>query len=242
MNRRSSSIETERATPRGTVTRDAILQAAMQVFGEDGFHAASTRTIAQTAGANQALISYHFGSKERLYLAVFEDIATRIEGFVGPILESVLAEADMPVRGPLRGSKAKAVERNIALVQRVVRGFVAMLTRDETTQWARLILREQQSPSKAFDILYERIFGRVISLLTKLISRIAGRTKITIDDRLTAMTIMGQALVFRAARAAVLRHLEWSVVGDAEIEAIQERVAANVAAVLRATADRGQKR
>jgi AcrR family transcriptional regulator len=237
MSRRDPIPQPPRAAPRGAVTREAILQAAMRVFGEDGFHAASTRTIAQAAGANQALISYHFGSKERLYLAVFEDIATRIEGFVGPIVEAVSAEAEMPTHG----ARAKIVERDIALVQRVVRGFVAMLTRDETTHWARLILREQQSPSRAFDILYERIFGRVIGLLTRLIARIAGRSDVDEDDRLTAMTIMGQALVFRAARAAVLRHLAWTTVGDAELEAIQARVAANVAAVLRSVA-RGKKR
>ena len=236
MNRRAST-DSVRAAPRGTDTREAILQAAMNVFGEDGFHAASTRTIAQAAGANQALISYHFGSKERLYIAVFEDIATRIESFVGPIIAAVTTEAETPVRG----SRTKTIDRNIALVQRVVRGFVAMLTRDETTQWARLILREQQSPSKAFDILYERIFGRVIGLLTRLIARIAGRERVIEEDRLTAMTIMGQALVFRAARAAVLRHLQWSAVGDAEIEAIQMRVAANVAAVLRAIGERGAR-
>jgi hypothetical protein len=55
------------------------------------------------------------------------------------------------------------------------------------------------------------------------------------------MTVMGQALVFRAARAAVVRHLGWTTVGDAEVDAIQARVAANVAAVLRGTADKGAK-
>jgi AcrR family transcriptional regulator len=238
MSPRTRSSLPVKAVARGTVTREAILQAAMSVFGEDGFHAASTRTIAQAAGANQALIGYHFGSKERLYLAVFEDIASRIETFVGPIIDAVTMESETPVRG----SKTKEAERNIALVQRVVRGFVAMLTRDESAQWARLILREQQSPSKAFDILYERVFGRVIGLLTRLIAQIAGRDSVTEDDRLTAMTVMGQALVFRAARAAVLRHLQWSVLGDAEIEAIQTRVAASIGAVLRAIAERGAKK
>jgi AcrR family transcriptional regulator len=237
--RKPASTSETKAPPRGTVTREAILQAAMNVFGEDGFHAASTRSIAHAAGANQALISYHFGSKERLYVAVFEHIASRIESFVGPIIEGVTREFETPV--PARSSRAKDVERNIALVQRVVRGFVAMLTREETTQWARLILREQQSPSKAFDILYERIFGRVIGLLTRIMARIAGRNDVTDEDRLTAMTVMGQALVFRAARAAVVRHLGWTTVGDAEVDAIQARVAANVAAVLRGTADKGAK-
>ena len=213
---------------RGEATREAILQAAMEVFGEDGFHAASTRRIAEAADANQALISYHFGSKERLYEAVFEHIADRIEALMGPLIDSATAEMEAAPR-------AGGVEVCTRLVLMLANGFVAMLTREESTPWARLILREQQAPSRAFDILYQRLMGRVIGLLTRLVARIAGRHKVTDRDRLTALTVMGQALIFRAGRAAVMRHLGWTAIGQAEVAAIQERVAANVSAVLRAS-------
>lgn len=51
-------------------TQTAILDAAEQVFAEAGFHGATTRAIAEGAGANAALIHYYFGSKENLYEAV----------------------------------------------------------------------------------------------------------------------------------------------------------------------------
>jgi AcrR family transcriptional regulator len=49
---------------------EAILDAAEVVFADSGFHGATTRAIAERAGANAALIHYYFGSKEALYEAV----------------------------------------------------------------------------------------------------------------------------------------------------------------------------
>jgi AcrR family transcriptional regulator len=47
-------------------TRHRLLMAAIQVFAQKGFDAAGIREIAQLAGANSALIHYHFGGKEGL--------------------------------------------------------------------------------------------------------------------------------------------------------------------------------
>lgn len=52
-------------------TKEKILQTALELFATQGFDATSTRQIAQKAGANLSAISYHFGSKEGLYKAVF---------------------------------------------------------------------------------------------------------------------------------------------------------------------------
>ncbi|MCC5999954.1 MAG: TetR family transcriptional regulator [Pararhodobacter sp.] len=51
--------------------QEAILDAAEQVFADNGFHGATTRAIAELAGANAALIHYYFGSKEALFETVF---------------------------------------------------------------------------------------------------------------------------------------------------------------------------
>ena len=52
--------------------KDHILDVAEKVFSELGFDGASTRTISGEAGVNMAMLNYYFGSKEGLYLAVFE--------------------------------------------------------------------------------------------------------------------------------------------------------------------------
>jgi AcrR family transcriptional regulator len=63
----------------GEQSRERLLQAAMRLFGEQGFSRTSTREIAQAAGANVAAISYYFGDKAGLYQACFSAICTPVE-------------------------------------------------------------------------------------------------------------------------------------------------------------------
>lgn len=52
--------------------KDHILDVAERVFSEKGFDGASTRLISGEAGVNMAMLNYYFGSKEGLFIAVFE--------------------------------------------------------------------------------------------------------------------------------------------------------------------------
>jgi len=52
--------------------REQILQVAEQLFAEQGFDGTSVRDIAQHAGVNLAMISYYFGSKEKLLASLIE--------------------------------------------------------------------------------------------------------------------------------------------------------------------------
>ncbi|AXB43164.1 TetR/AcrR family transcriptional regulator [Amycolatopsis albispora] len=53
-----------------TATRQALLDAAEQLFAERGFDRTTVREIARQAEANQALLFRYFGSKEALFEAV----------------------------------------------------------------------------------------------------------------------------------------------------------------------------
>jgi len=55
-----------------TDKKDHILDVAEKIFSELGYDGASTRTISGEAGVNMAMLNYYFGSKEGLYLAIFE--------------------------------------------------------------------------------------------------------------------------------------------------------------------------
>ena len=55
-----------------TDKREHILVAAEQLFGDQGFDGTSVRDIAQSARVNLAMISYYFGSKEKLLEALIE--------------------------------------------------------------------------------------------------------------------------------------------------------------------------
>lgn len=62
----------------------AILLAARRAFARRGYRGASVREIARAARVNPALIGYHFGSKEKLYARVIDEVmgglAARIFG------------------------------------------------------------------------------------------------------------------------------------------------------------------
>ena len=64
-------------------TRERIVSAAVEAFAERGFRGASTRDIAQRAGTNQGLITYHFRSKDELWRAAVDHIFGQLAaGFV----------------------------------------------------------------------------------------------------------------------------------------------------------------
>jgi AcrR family transcriptional regulator len=63
----------------GEATREAILEAACLVFGEKGFYKATHAAICRTAGVNNALINFHFGTKDGLYRTVWERVTQDIE-------------------------------------------------------------------------------------------------------------------------------------------------------------------
>jgi AcrR family transcriptional regulator len=54
-------------------TREFILQTALKLFAEQGFEAVSIRAIAKACNMNLAMISYYFGSKEKLYETILDD-------------------------------------------------------------------------------------------------------------------------------------------------------------------------
>jgi AcrR family transcriptional regulator len=53
-------------------SRDRLLAAAAELFGERGFDRTTTREIGERAGMDPALIARYFGSKTGLYLATLE--------------------------------------------------------------------------------------------------------------------------------------------------------------------------
>jgi AcrR family transcriptional regulator len=55
-----------------TDKKDHILDVAERVFAEQGYDGASTRMISGEAGVNMAMLNYYFGSKEGVFLAIFD--------------------------------------------------------------------------------------------------------------------------------------------------------------------------
>ena len=61
------------------------MDAAMQLFAENGVRAVSVRAIAKLAGVNHGLVHHYFGSKSGLVTAVLDELASNLGTLVGPL-------------------------------------------------------------------------------------------------------------------------------------------------------------
>lgn len=214
---RSGNLET---------TRQALIMAGLDLFGEHGFEATSTRMLAERAGANISAIPYYFNGKEGLYRAVVEYIAGRVGKSVGVVyttIQKTLAE-DAIGRGEL---ESHAVSLLDALSQ-------ALLENDEARRWARIIIKEQLQPSPAFDIVYENVMRHVHGALCGLVARHAGREP---DDRIVvykAHTLLGQIFIFLTGRETLLRRLGIETLEKEHFAEIRKLVGQQTIACLRA--------
>lgn len=215
---------------RGDITRQALILAAIKVFGRDGFHAASTRDIAKEAEANQAAIGYHFGGKEALYLAAIRDIAGQITTHIGPLTVEIRAKLDALVEQQADPDEIR--EESLSLLIKLMNGMLRMLVTRESSSWARLILREQQSPTPAFDVFYKELMSRVMLVTTELVGRIRGLDPQLEEAKVLAITVFGQVMVFRASREAVLRYMGWEDFRENEIKTLQTQLRQNITAML----------
>ena len=73
--------------------REAILDAAEEVFAEHGFDGARVDAIAAAANYNKSLILHYFGDKFGLYTAVVKRIKGQVEGEIGSVLQFASPEA-----------------------------------------------------------------------------------------------------------------------------------------------------
>ncbi|XZG69497.1 CerR family C-terminal domain-containing protein [Chitinibacteraceae bacterium HSL-7] len=206
---------------RSNATRLALISAATEVFARSGFEAVGTREIAAAADVHPALIGYHFGSKEGLYLAVFEQIASLMEQRIGPALAAI----DEALTSP--GSATEVTQRSLVLLGQLSDNILAILAAETSAPWGQLIVREQQSPSPAFDLIYERFMQRVLNTMTRLV-RAADPSRPEPAARLVVVTLLGQMLVFRVAREGVLRHLGWQSLTPAQLAEAQAMVRENL--------------
>lgn len=189
---------------RSTNAHDALIKAGIEVFGQQGYEGASNRELADAAGVNQALIAYHFDGKEGLYLAVFESMAQSIGGQFEQLAGEMEAALDA-----LEYANADPEETCLHYIEKLMERHVQIFFQPEMESYAKLILREQLEPTKAFKVLYDGMMGRIMNLLTLLIAKAIGRIEPTDADRLSALMFIGQVVVFRAAKATVTHHMNW---------------------------------
>jgi AcrR family transcriptional regulator len=81
--------------------RNAILEAGLAVFAEDGFHGATMRKIADRAGVSQPLLHHHFGGKTELWRIVGDRITADFMTYMSNAVD-LAAPAPEAVKAMLR--------------------------------------------------------------------------------------------------------------------------------------------
>ena len=126
--------------------REAILAAALEVFGERGFHEASLEDVAARGGISKALIYEHFQSKRDLERALLE---AHVDELLHRVLEAIASASDEEER--LRFG----VEAFLRFVE------------ERPVAW-RLLFRNVGDPDIAepFARLQEEVAGTIAALMT----------------------------------------------------------------------------
>jgi AcrR family transcriptional regulator len=165
-------------TPRKRLTgeerRVAILEAALAVFSERGYHSSSIDDIAREGGVSKALIYEHFASKQGLYAELLEQHAG--------VLFSALAEAISEA-----GTTASA---------RLATGFDAFygFVEEHRVAW-RMLFREATDPEAV--VVLDRVLAQVTRIVAGLIAEDPGSRKGVDDDetREQGIQVLAQLLV-----------------------------------------------
>jgi AcrR family transcriptional regulator len=196
----------------GGETRQRLLQAAIAVFAEHGYHRASTREICRRAGANNASIHYHFGDKANLYREVFR---------------FALSAAADAVAAPL-----DELPRREALV-RFYRGLLAPLAGAALPQQLlRLRLREELEPSGVLgDTVAEALRPRHARLTALIVRDLRLRAADAEVERL-AFALVGMGVVFHHLNDVVVALAPRLSAGAGWLDATAERLADYATTVL----------
>ncbi|MBJ8337867.1 TetR/AcrR family transcriptional regulator [Antrihabitans sp. YC3-6] len=162
----------KRVTKRRGETRQRLLDAAFEVFAEEGFGRSTVEQICERAGFTRGAFYSNFEALDELFLAMWEQRSTRLVADV----EAILAQEDLNELGDVRD----VVERLLGAVPvddgwyRITAEFTAHALRNPA-------LRQVMAGRE------DVIVATLTPILTDLLDR-AGRT---VPDRLA----LGQALV-----------------------------------------------
>ncbi|WP_180900890.1 CerR family C-terminal domain-containing protein [Martelella soudanensis] len=201
-------------------TRQAIISAALRLFGEYGYNAVSTRKIAELSEANIGSIAYHFGGKPGLMRACALYVIEIAENNIGSAMLEPISDRMTP---------AEAREELIELLLRLVRPMTPNYDEDEVSAF---IMRYISLPSEAFDLLFTRFIQPLHNHLRQLLARATGQDEGSEDVAILTFTLLGQSQYFKICRHIVQRSLDWDGIGMDECAKLRKAVSLNVNAIV----------
>lgn len=210
--------------------RESFIKAGLDLFGDYGLEGASTRMLAQKAGANMSGIVYYFGGKDGLYQAVLERISERFNELTLDCRQGVWRQLE----GRLNKSQVMALLKSLlTAVNQAMNGGLKLKNAE------KIILREQTNPTGAFSALYAGYMKDVLTLLSNLIAGYTGQTPDSDEAIIRAHTLIGQLVTFVATKEALLKSLGVRKLTPEQDKIIHRVILGNVEACLKSWAEEG---
>ncbi len=195
-------------------TREKILRAAVREFAARGYAGGRIEGIAKRCGVAKGLVFHHFGSKERLYLAVMERIYES--------LRRRQNETQLEGLGPVEGMRRLVVD--------TFRGFREMpeiirLMNEENLHQARHI-----RGARAIPALYNPLVAAIEGLITA--GREQGLFRADVDPVAFYIALSGLGYFYMANRHTLGTVLQADLTAPERIDAYEEMIGDMVLAYL----------
>ena len=192
----------------GLDVKNRILEAAGEIFADRGFRQTTVREICRRADVNLAAINYHFGDKERLYMAVIKHYKE--------ITFQKYSQNDF-----VRDQDPYDVQ-----LTAFIKYFMShILGEGHVSCFGRLMSREYIEPTSALDVIIEEefrpFFNRLNTIVRQLLGKEIGEGKVI----LCSMSVLGQCLYFRNSRPVISRLLRKDHYSAEEINEIADHIA-----------------
>jgi AcrR family transcriptional regulator len=203
------------------VTRIALVEAAIRLFGEEGYNAVSTRDIADLAASNIGSIAYHFGGKPGLRRACAEHVITNVRTTLG-----ISFSRPMPQLSP---------EQALESLRQTFATFCEFwLGNPDSQHFVNFILRELLDPGEVSELLYADWMKPMHMRFCTLFGWATGLDPNSEEVKIAVFSCISQVFHFRVGKPLIMRRMEWDVMGPDETRRLCERLVRNTCALVSA--------
>src|SRR5437867_10988117 len=153
-----------------TATRDRILQAALQVFAEKGYHRAVVDDIVRASQTSKGAVYHHFPNKEALFLALVDELSAHLATAIASAIETSHGALGKVEAALSAGLETFARHRDLA----------------------RILLLESVSLGAAYEAKRREVHGRFAALIQSYLDQAAAEDAIApLDTRVATLAWLG---------------------------------------------------
>lgn len=210
---------------KGEETRARIIEAALMVFGRDGYDGATTREIARLAGQNAPALQYYFDGKAGLHMACAEYIIDHSWSLLRPAVSAAM-DCDLSTINDedmhnLLGAITDAL-------------FDCILGPTTVGKWAQFMSRSASDGDRAsYALIQDRLIAPTHAACRRLVGALIGKPADDPETALRVLTIIGQIAIFNNGRMAALAATGWPDFNDGRLDFLKRLVRQQVCAGLR---------